>query len=324
VKNPAPSPSLHADALHTIGNEEAVALVERLLGPASEWPSPLLAYRMASSFQRDWVAELGHWLDTAGQLGYQESLVRRLLARAKRPSRSDGVDPNDQRGVDLAAELAPAMVVHYLAGTGWRFIAWEPPAKQGDVDLRLLSPNGTAVDVQVESPDVPGRISNHRLVGGEFDNRVTAAVGKAAQQLQGASHTSMIVICANRSWSLATDPQCVVAHAVGSTVEEDGAVALPMNCRGKFYSGEWSHVGGIVMIDCVRGSRDLRYCCTVLVNLRRPSRSRPTVLPTAGSASSKMGDFAGFEANQEMATHCQTARLISAAALGVLRKPACR
>jgi small ligand-binding sensory domain FIST len=107
------------------------------------------------------------------------------------------------------AELAPAMAVHYFAGTGWAFGAWEPTTKLGDVDVELVAPSGQRVAVQVKAPDEPAG----------YDERVFAALEHGRQQLEGAEQPAMLVVCAHRGYSLAAHPDIVVDHLLGLTTE---------------------------------------------------------------------------------------------------------
>ncbi|MDB4963964.1 MAG: hypothetical protein JWP01_3963 [Myxococcales bacterium] len=263
------SPSITAADLHRISEAEALALVERLLGDESQWPSPLIKYRFKSEWQRDWKAELGHWLHTAGTFGFQGQLVDRVLGRARRGSRSTTVDPNDQRHLDLQSEMAPAMVVHYLTGTGWAYRQWEAvTGGNGDVDVEFAAPGGVVINTQVKAPDQPGSRAGGRVVDGEYDDRVLTALRKAAGQLLPFGEaTNVIVICARRGWPLSGEPEPLVGYLYGSTLcDRTGRVWLPHAERGWFFTPWWRHIGAVVVLDYVRGVGNLTYGCVVLVN----------------------------------------------------------
>ena len=192
-----------------------------------------------------------------------------LIKRAKRDSNSVGRDPNAKPNLVLSQLLAPAMFVHYLRRTGWKFDDWETiTGGPVDVDMQLSAPDGTPVMFQVKSPDQPGRVVNHRIVDGEIDARVLAAVNKASAQLpNGGPEAKFIAVSANRRWPLSTDPRCLVTHLIGSTLTlESGVTTLPQRYYGKFWQPDLRHVSGVVMVDYLRGTESFSYPCTVLLN----------------------------------------------------------
>ncbi|MCK6536213.1 MAG: hypothetical protein L6Q84_24875 [Polyangiaceae bacterium] len=270
----APSPSVTAEDLHVVSREEALAFVDALFGSPEEWRSPLIRYRLSSDFQSDWKEEVGNWLKTAERLSFLDPLLDRLIKRTKRGTRSVGVDPNDRRHSELISELAPAMIAYYLSGTGWQFKAWEPiTGGDVDVDLELEAPDGRQVHVQVKAPDQPGLVVNHRSVDGENDERVLAAVLKAAEQLpRPGTAVNLIAVCANRTWPLSGEPGFLVTELVGSTVQRGSVVSLPRSRVGRFYSTDWAHIAGVVVLDYLRGVDVFKYPCTVLLN---PQAARP-------------------------------------------------
>ena len=273
---------IEAEALRSISRQEALALVDQRLGDAELWPSPLVQYRFKSDFQSDWTEEVGHWLHTAQNCGFDDALVSRIISRARRRTRSRGIDPNDQRHLELEQELAPAMVVHYLLGLGWSFDAWEPPANVGvDVDLSMIPPSGAPVSIQVKAPDQPGRRENNRVVEGEFDERVIAAVEKAGKQLNLNPEPNLVFVCANREWSLASEPSCLVTHLVGSSVNFEDRIYIPTELRGRFFDADWRRVGGVAALHLNRGVTRLLYSCSVLSNPAAGHATRADWFPRA-------------------------------------------
>jgi hypothetical protein len=261
--------ALLASTMHVLSNDYARALVDQLLGPPDDWISELMRYRLSAEFQADFKAEWGHWLHTAGHHGFQEEVVKKVLDRAK-PLGSEIRDPNDKASLVLAQEMAPAMFAHYLCGTGWTFGGWEwehNGGSVGDVDLRLGAPDGTTTWFQVKSSDQPGYVVNHRIAEGEYDDRIDAALDKAAKQLpKTETEAKFIALSANRSWPLSLTPQRLVADLIGSTATLDfGPTILPTARVGKFAAPEWRHVSGVIILDYVRGPSPT-YGCVVLLN----------------------------------------------------------
>jgi hypothetical protein len=109
------------------------------------------------------------------------------------------------------------MVAYYFTRLGWRFKCWEPSIPAGDVDLRLETPSGLVVDVQVKAPDQPGEISNGRIIGGEINARVVQAIDKAIGQLRAAPGPGrMVVVCPQRTWPLEAD--VLAGHLLGKPI----------------------------------------------------------------------------------------------------------
>ena len=253
------SPSVSAERLHSVPAHEALAFAEDSLGPPSSWPSPLVAYRLGSDFQADWKTEVGQWLKTAQRFGFLARVLHDVDQQARRRSRKHtaDVDPNDPSHLKLHQHLAAARVVHYLTATGWGFVEYEPESGGPvDIDCALSEPGGVTVELQVKAPDEPG----------EHDERVVAAIDHAARQLRApARGPAMIAVCANRDWSLAYRPGCVVSRVFGSTTQEDTGVFLDATNVGGFFTDAWKQVSGVVLLDLIRGELTL-YTCTVLLN----------------------------------------------------------
>jgi hypothetical protein len=277
------SPTIPAAAMHDVSDAEATAFVDTLLGGADEWKSPRIRYRLSSDFQADWKAEIGHWLKTAERHSFLPALLDRLLKRAKRGTRSVGVDPNDKRHNELVAELAPAMVTHYFVHTGWTFGRWEPVTGGAvDVDVELEAPDRCRVHLQGKAPDQPGSVVDHRRVDGEYNSRVLAAVAHAANQLpRVGGEAKFVAVCANRTWPLSSNPQCLVTDLVGSTVGINSEVTLPRSHLGRFWTVDWQHVSGVVALDYLRGVDVFTYPCTVLLNPKANVQASPDWFPRA-------------------------------------------
>jgi hypothetical protein len=275
--------SVLASALHRAPREEALATVETHFGPASEWASALTKYRLASDFQADWKEEVGHWLTTAARHGYLEALLRRVLRMAKANAQVQR-DGNDKGHAVLHAELAAALAAHYLLGTGWSYVAWEAVVGGAvDVDIRLGTPgDGTEADFQVKGSDVPGRIEDGRVVDGEYDERVLAAIDHAASQLpRDGSRPTFVVMNAFRNWPLSATMSTVTRHLVGATTQEGDILYIRREARGRFFEDSWSHVTGVMVLDLLRGAVETRYACCVVLNPRTRSAGRESWFPHA-------------------------------------------
>ncbi|MCB9625423.1 MAG: hypothetical protein H6723_19065 [Sandaracinus sp.] len=237
-----------------IDSEEAIRVCDAVLGETGEWAgSPLLHYRWAAEFQGDWKSEVGQWLTAARVFGFDEAMVERLIRRTRRPSRSKEVDPNDQRHLEFVQEIAPATLVHFLTGTGWTFEAWEPMVGGAvDVDVCLRSPSGVATSFQVKAPDQPGVVRGHRVVNGEFDERVIRAMENAARQLVGAPGARVIAISAQRRVPLTFAPDPVTGFLFGDSCSDPSRSYVYMRRPGRFFDDDWNHVDGVLLLDLVR------------------------------------------------------------------------
>ena len=254
-----PSPSIEVGDLHEISDEEACVLVDRRLGAPSTWPEGLIPWRLGRDSQSDWKAEVGHWLHTAEKHGFAEPLVARARASGGRVHKQ----PRGQRHANekahqaMTSELAPAMATHYFVGTGWQFGAWEPKTALGDVDVELVTPSGLRAVLQVKAPDQPDQHNNER---------VRNALDKGRKQLEGARQPSMIVVSAQRNFSLAVDPDLSLLALVGMSHQIDGMIVYPRDELGCFSLPAWRHIGAVVFLDHVRGAARFRYVCTALLN----------------------------------------------------------
>jgi hypothetical protein len=172
------------------------------------------------------------------------------------------------------SELAPAMVAYYLCRTGWNFVAWEPKVAIGDVDLRLRCPHGNLTDFQVKAPDRPGFVHDYRIVDGERDAHVLAAIDKALAQVSPSPGPQRIVVVSpQRTRTIA--PKVLASHLVGRTVAEDGRVVLRSSDRGTFATSLGATVGAVVDLSLLRGELETLYRCTAFLNPWASSGSMP-------------------------------------------------
>jgi hypothetical protein len=292
---------LRATRLRRTDRQTALSFVDAELGPPEDWQSPILRYALSAPFQEDWKEEVGHWLMTAQRFGFLAQLKQRVLP-AKRGTHVATININDERRSHLLQELAPAMMTHYFSGTGWSFVAWEP-IKGGaeDVDVALRAPSGKDVLFQVKAPDQPGHLvpaegeapAGFRVVrtpaegnerdesgklrpevktGGEADWKLTKVAAKAADVLPRlGSQAQFVCICPNRS-PLSMAHVVLISYLAGRTEGEHGRrgrtrVTLPKDKRGQFWSAEWAHVSGLIVLELLRPENgDISYGCVVLLN----------------------------------------------------------
>lgn len=260
VKTNVPSPSALVHELHRIPEEDALALVDRLLGPPEEWPSPLIAYRLASDLQADWKGELGQWLKAAKDHGFLDRVLHDVKHQAKKPTKAQGIDRNDPRHLKLHQHLAVARFVHYFTAqvNGWGFKGIETETgKDVDIDLALTSPGGLLVEFQVKAPDQPK----------QDDSQVIKAAEKAKGQLRRPpTGVALVAICANREQSLAWEPECLIHHLIGVPTWGGKTMKLEKAKVGEFFRSAWGHVSGVVLLDLLRGADEAMHTCTVLAN----------------------------------------------------------
>jgi hypothetical protein len=289
-RDPNASPSATAEQLHRVSPEEALAFVDNLLGPADTWPSPLLAYRLKAAFQADWKVELGQWLKAAEQHAFLDRVVK-LIEREKRPvkGQTDKLDPHDRRHLKLHQAVATARIVHYLTATGWGFQGVETETGGAiDIDCALAAPTGELVEFQVKSPTTRDPNAQVRPEDDKNDEeRVIIAVDNGAAQLpKPARGHAFVVICSNWDWSLAYEPECLVKHLIGGrTVCYQGSPHVFLEGvdenPGKFFTPEWEHVSGVLLLDLVRGYDARLNTCTVLTNSNATFSANPDWFPFA-------------------------------------------
>jgi hypothetical protein len=253
----SPRGRLRAARLHELSEADALRFVDAQLGAAHEQKSALLRHRWTSTFQRDWKAEVGHWLHSALRHRFLGELVGRTRSRLHSSSQDveAELNANDGRQRQLNADLAGARVVHYLCGTGWGFRQWEPgSACPGvDLDVVLRSVTGKRVCIQVKAPDQPGVPAGSWIHDGEYDNRVVGAAHKGSEQLpRDGSDANVVAICPQRVWEYTLTPHSLLAELVGRSLQEDGGIVLPRSRLGCFENSEWAHVSAVMVLDYVR------------------------------------------------------------------------
>lgn len=271
--------SIDAERLWIVSASLALRRFHSFMGSASGWVSPVVRYRMRSSWQRDWRIEVGQWLTLADRLGYLAA-IQRLLNGAKKAV-TQPTETSDVGHLVLATMLAPAMVAHYFTSTGWTFEAWEPPRPRSgiDVDVRLRAPSGCTVAFQVKACDRPARVEGGRIVDGEKDTWVRSALRKAAGQLpRPATEPAIVALCSQRNWPLASNPHVIESLLLGSSYSTDDELGVRLNPQqldadlahgldvraGEFRHG-WKHVGAVLLLD-LRRSDSTDYMCTVILN----------------------------------------------------------
>jgi len=173
--------AIEANDLHIVTDDEARALFRDLLGLGEKWKSELMQYRTTSEWQDDWVVEVGNWLAFAQRHGFLDRLIANVLSRRDADGSRDASDPIHR---NITHWLLQAMAAYYLAGTGWRHVAYEPPITDlrsdltcADADLQCRAPTGETVDIQIKAPGTLGAPEN------VVDAHVQAAAQKALDQL---------------------------------------------------------------------------------------------------------------------------------------------
>lgn len=279
--------SIDAAKLHVVSDAEAKELFAQLLGRGTTWASELMQYRTTSEFQEDWVIEAGNWLASARRLGFLDQVLGNVRGRREAPGLREAGDPVHR---SVAQWLAHAMIAHYFVGTGWTFIGAElddlsrADGTRADIDLRLASPDGCVVDVQLKAPGTLGLHDN------EVDRHIVEAVVRAAAQLPDpAVGPSLIVLAAQRGWPLSGDIDAV-EHLIGSTCQyEDGQLLLHDSNFGEMR--KWEHVSAIVLLDYCRWLDAFTYGCTVLLNPWTYQPSDPSWFPYARVLECRDGVF---------------------------------
>jgi hypothetical protein len=261
--------SIDSGGIHQYPDADALAFVDEILGAPEAWSPSLIAYRLSSDFQENWKIEVGHWLLFARDAGFLERLRKRIIDRALGEAANPSVTgANDSAHRTLLSELASAMAAYYFTRLGWRFQSWEPPPPipKGDIDLRLESPSGLVVDVQVKAPDQPGEFSHGRIVNGEIDERVLKAMNKAVGQLKFASGPGrMVVVCPQRNWPI--DADVLARYLLGKpTTRSEEVWGICREGGGVFGKPPGSEIGAVVALSYDRGLDKALYRCTVIRN----------------------------------------------------------
>lgn len=301
--------SIEADKIRAASVEECLAAFTEFVGGPESWASSLMKALIVADSDIDWRIEVGQWILRARAQGVAD-LIQGRLTGARKVSTGDAI--NDQAHSTFLAEMATPMLVHYLTATQWReVVTWEGKQREGeDIDTEIKSPIGSVTAFQVKATDKPGRwlgwkvLPNGELdtqlsfedgsgssmigkvVGGEVDEWVRAAMNKAARQLpRPARQPSIIALCSQRRWALGSTPRVVEREALGqpffdrermaqpfldpAALAEEQATAVREKREPTLYpglfAGPWRHVGAILMLDYRRGNR-FDYLCTVLLN----------------------------------------------------------
>lgn len=259
--------------------------MDQQLGGPGDWPSPLIAYRLASDFQEDWKVEVGQWLKAAEQYGFLDRVLHDIGHGAKRRSKkhNGAIDPNDPKHLKLHQHLATARLVHYLTATGWGFVSIESETGGSvDIDCTLVAPNGETVEFQVKAPDQPGVVEDHRRRDGEDHGKVIEAMNNAATQLRRPpTAPSFVVVCANRDYPISWDPGELSAHLYGPAKMVGRRCYVVRSEAGSFTSGAWDHVSGAVLLDLARPHDGTRYECCVFLNPDAAFPGDPSWFPHA-------------------------------------------
>src|SRR6185503_15412740 len=296
---PAQKVAIDVSALHVVSDDEARAVFRELLGRPEEWNSPLVRYRMTSSWQDDWVIEVGNWLARARSLGFIDDVLQPRSLRELR-AREGQRDESDPVHRTLMQWLAQAMAPYYFLGIGWGFGSSEPgvtdlraDGTRADVDLQLYAPSGgPLVDMQVKGSGTLGR--------SQVDEDILEALDYAITQLPDPPlGAALVVICAQRGWWLSADTD-VVETLIGSTTGYgDGRVLLHDDERGRFATA--SHVSGVVMLDHRRGWPS-DYGCTVLMNPWATYDLAPAWFPHSRVLSCQNGVFSWIRGRPHAST----------------------
>lgn len=275
--------SLNAEEFRRYPANQALAFVDTQLGSSDVWEPTLVAYRLKSRRQEDWKVEVGCWLLLAQELGFLPDLLNRIQRARKAPLQPHGVRANDVAHRLLLQELAPAMVLHYLAGCGWEFVGWNPTqllVNVGDVDIRLRDPRGTLTDIQVKASDQPGELFNYIHRDGEYDSRVLAGIDNAMKQLANNTPGPQRMVVVTPIRTVPVEAAVLTSHLLGAPAPDHLGLLPPPCQRGKFARHPGNQVGAVValMLDRFPGP-DLEpqaaYRCTVLLNPWMDAERRP-------------------------------------------------
>ena len=262
---------LKTDSIAPESDQDACAFVDSLCG-VRDWKSALTSYRLQAEFQADWKAEVGHWLLFAQRSGFLPEVEHLLFTRAVpyvAPALPNGKpDPNDKGHAILVQILAEVEVAYYLRQTGWSFVEWQPKLRGSDIDVRMKTPSGHLVDLQVKASDRPGHVHGHQRSDGEIDEHVQKGMEKALGQIAFAPGPArMIVATPQRTWPMSRAANPIASQMIGSTIGFGGGrVILNERSRGLFASELGKKISAAMILDLIRGLEDKHYGCTIFLN----------------------------------------------------------
>jgi hypothetical protein len=273
-------PSVLATSISLVDDEAARAFVDQTIGPAQDWHSPLLAYRLQQPDQNDWKAEVGNVLLFAQQHGFLGPLVDLLKNQANKAGFSADPDPpamTDRGHLKFHHVVAEAIFAYYLSRTGWSLETWQPSDLPGDVDVLMRSPSAESVALQIKaSGRVGSALLDNRKPGWTPMSEVVEGIANAQKQLL-VSQPTLIGVFPQTAEDPVFHPREVLAALYGRTIqEEDGAVYLPRENRGCFFDETWNNVGAVCLLSFVRAldRNQQTYASTVLINPNARSSQR--------------------------------------------------
>jgi len=118
---------------------------------------------------------------------------------------------------------------------------------------------------------------------------------------------ALVVICAQRDWSLSSDTD-VLEQMIGSTAQyPSGQVLLHEDAFGELARA--NHVSAIVMLDYVRGASNLVYGCAVLMNPWAYYPIEPGWFPHSHVLRSEDGEFSWLRGTPSASTFPNGARI---------------
>jgi hypothetical protein len=256
--------ALAAQRLHLVNDDAARVAFDASLKSGGAWASELMQYRTTSEWQEDWVIEVGNWLERARQLGFLDQLVAKIAPQRAGIGSRAASDPVHR---NVNQQLAQAMVVHYLVGTGWHLEVFEPNVTDlradltaADVDLQMRPPAmSSIVDVQVKASGTLGIAERFA------DQQIRAGIEHAAEQLPNPPlGPALIVVVPQRGWPLYGEPKAIEELIGQTSGYPDRRVLLHEAAFGPL--ALWDHVSAIVSLEHRRGANDGDYGCNVFEN----------------------------------------------------------
>jgi len=298
----APRIAIDAHTLHIVTDDDARARFHALLGQGPAWASAMMQYRTTSSWQDDWVIEVGNWLARADALGYLDFIRRNVQPLRTRVGRNDGAE-GDGVHRKVTQQLAQAMAVHYFVGIGWSFGAFEPKVPEhradgslADVDLQPHPPSSALlVDMQVKASGTLG------VPDAEVDPQIRTGVTNAIAQLPVlAARPALVVMSAQRGWWLSGDTHAIETMIGSTTGYPDGRVLLHDDAHGELEAAP--HVSGIALLDYRRSLSAFDYGCTVLMNPWATHPLDPAWFPHSRVLSCTNGEFSWIRGRPSAST----------------------